>query len=288
MFDVDNSDLLATSLFFATTSHSPTWVKNQFTLNYHDGRSRISCSRVLHSQAKEIIYNVHKYFKDEKANRGFIIDPSKTVARTAKAINVSKRTMRRIYFTVDKVFAKQNIPVEPAFPSPTKDRAQTVTNFDDFDKCVLRRTVLGFYERKEILTLHKIKEELKESISFSGCIESLHKVIFQSGFQFKKVDDRKFLMERSDVVAARTQSLQEMRQLKQSSPTFVYLDETWCNQNHTVGKCWTDTSSQQATGIKPPIGKGVRLIILHAGTKDGFIKSAELVFQAKNDGVYHN
>ena len=214
-------------------------------------------SRVLHSQAKEIIYNVRKDFQDEKANRGPIIDPSKTVARTAKTTDVSERTVRRIYSTADKVFAKQNGQEEPAFPSPTKDCTQTVTNFDDFDKCVLRRTVLGFYERKEIPTLHKIKEELKENISFKGCNDSLRKVLFQIGFRFKKVDGRKFLMERSDVVAARTRFLQEMRQLKQSSPTVVYLDETWCNQNHTIGKCWTDSSSQQATGIKPPTGKGV-------------------------------
>lgn len=68
----------------------------------------------------------------------------------------------------------------------------------------------------------------------------------------------------------------------------MYLDETWVNQNHTVGKCWTDTASKQATGVKSPTGKESHLIILHAGTRNGFVDNTELMFQAKNDGDYHN
>ncbi|XP_063860616.1 uncharacterized protein LOC135100927 [Scylla paramamosain] len=76
--------------------------------------------------------------------------------------------------------------------------------------------------------------------------------------------------------------------LKQSSQAnIVYLDETWVNQSYTVGKGWTDTTSEAATGVQPLTGKGGCLIILHAGTRDGFINNAELIFQAKNDGDYH-
>ena len=159
---------------------------------------------------------------------------------------------------------------------------------DDFDLCVVRRTVLGFYERKEIPTLCKIKEELVEKIGFSGCISSLHKILLDIGFKFARVNGRKFLLEKNDIVAARTRFLRAMQQHKQSAHSIVYLDETWVNQNYTVGKCWIDTSTPEATGVKPPTGKGGRLIILHAGTKDGFINNAELIFQAKNYGDYHN
>ena len=95
-------------------------------------------------------------------------------------------------------------------------------------------------------------------------------------------------MERNDVQAARAHFLQEMRHLRKTCNNFVYLDETWVNQNYTVPKCGIDSTAGRATVIKVPTGKGSRLIILHAGTKDGFIKNAELVFQAKNDGDYHN
>ena len=46
--------------------------------------------------------------------------------------------------------------------------------------------------------------------------------------------------------------------------------------------------TEKATGVKPPTGKGTRLIILHAGSMEGFVPNAGLVFQAKNDGDYHH
>lgn len=79
-----------------------------------------------------------------------------------------------------------------------------------------------------------------------------------------------------------------MWQIKQSSHSFVYLDEIQVNQNYTVRKCWTDTASQPATRVKPPTGKGSHLIILHVGTWNGFVSNAELIFQVKNDEDYHN
>lgn len=87
---------------------------------------------------------------------------------------------------------------------------------------------------------------------------------------------------------SRAHFLQEMQRLKKKCDNFVYLDETWVNQNYTKPKCWVDTSASKATGIKVPTGKGSRLIILHAGTKHGFVPNAELIFQSKNDGDYHN
>lgn len=79
-----------------------------------------------------------------------------------------------------------------------------------------------------------------------------------------------------------------MKHLRHACSCIVYLDETCVNQNYTVFKCWNDTQAKQATGVKALTGKGSRLIILHAGTKHGFIPNAELIFQAKNDGDYHN
>lgn len=48
----------------------------------------------------------------------------------------------------------------PSFSSPTKKLSATVTNLDAFDKR-MARTVLGFYKRHKILTLHEIKQEVK-------------------------------------------------------------------------------------------------------------------------------
>ena len=52
-------------------------------------------------------------------------------------------------------------------------------------------------------------------------------------------------------------------------------------KNYTVSESWQDTTSSGGSGVKPETGKGSRLIILHAGTYDGFVENAELIFQAK-------
>lgn len=213
--------------------------------------------------------------------------PSQARKRTAQAAGISESTVKRICSHPNKIRETDPNPPTPKFTSPKKNRRPTVTNLDDFDKCVVRRTILQFYERKELPTLKKIKDALHEKIGFTGCLESLRKVVREIGFRYKTVDGRKFLMERSDVQVARAQFLQEMKRVKKCYDSFVYLDETWVNQNYTVDKCWVDTAASKATGVKVPTGKGSRLIILHAGTKHGFVKDAELVFQAKNDGDYH-
>ena len=98
----------------------------------------------LHSQAKAVIYNVNRYFLEEKGNGAPILPPSKAVARTAMATKISEATVRRICSGFNQSLDKEAAPQKPAFSSPKKkNRAEPVTGFDDFDKCVLRRTVLG-------------------------------------------------------------------------------------------------------------------------------------------------
>ena len=95
-------------------------------------------------------------------------------------------------------------------------------------------------------------------------------------------------MERSNVVATRVSFLRKRHDLKQSHHNVVYLDETWLNQNYTVGKCWIDTTSPPATGAQPPKGKRRCLIILHAGSREGFVNNAKLVFRAKKHKTHNS
>jgi transposase len=66
----------------------------------------------------------------------------------------------------------------------------------------------------------------------------------------------------------------------------VYLDETWANQNHFTDYMWLPNDGSDATNISS--GKGKRLIVLHAGTRnEGLINGCDLVFLAKSmDGYY--
>lgn len=239
----------------------------------------------LRSQAKDIVFNVHEYFQKEKDYGGPTENVSKVNYRTALATKVSERTVKRIC-SEGKVNQEND---GATFTSPKKrQRATPVMDFfDNFNEGVLHRTVLSFYARHEIPTVETIYREMQNTLSYPGSKTTLRRVLKKIGFTYARVDGRKCLMERDDVTHARIVFLNEMRKIKNEDKNIVYLDETWINQNYTVSKCWTDGASQKPTGLQVPTGKGSRLIIVHAGTKHGFVPGAAHVFQAKNDGDYH-
>ena len=231
-------------------------------------------------------FHVSEYFLKEKQYGGVFDDVSKAIDRAAAATRLSKSRMEAIRREAKS--KEENSP--PSFTSPKKrQRTKPVEDFfDNFNEDVLRRTILNFYDRKEIPTLEKVHAEIKSNISYLGGRETLRKVMKKIGFRYADVNGRKFLMERSDVTSARYMFLREMRAHIDSGKNIVYLDETWINQNHTVSKCWVDSTSEKAQGVRVPTGKGGRWIILHAGSKHGFVPAAALIFEAKNVGDYHD
>ncbi|CAF4888993.1 unnamed protein product [Pieris macdunnoughi] len=84
--------------------------------------------------------------------------------------------------------------------------------------------------------------------------------------------------------------------LKKQKRPIYYLDETWVNAGHTVGKVWDETTVKSrkhafieglSTGAKNPTSKGNRIIVLHIGSDRGFVSDSALVFECKGTGDYH-
>ena len=245
-----------------------------------------STKRFLSSSAREIVDNVHKYFAKEKKNSAPLVDVAKVCDRTSDATAVPIRTIQRI---IKEGNDSETEFGHRMFQDKKRSRPRPVTGLDDFTKSALRRIVMGFYARKELPNIATVLQEARTDIEFKGSHESLRKILHEIGFHYGKVNGRKFLLERSDVSAARTKFLRVMRKIQENeNQPIIYLDETWLNQNYTVTKCWTTKDRKIATGVNPPTGKGARLIIVHAGSKDGFVPNAELIFKATNDGDYHN
>ena len=82
-------------------------------------------------------------------------------------------------------------------------------------------------------------------------------------------------MERSDVVAQRINFLRQIKKYRDEGRHIVYTDETYVNTGHTVSKSW----QSDEIGLNVPFNKGERMIIVHAGSKDGFIPGAKVVFK---------
>ncbi|KAH6939767.1 hypothetical protein HPB50_021571 [Hyalomma asiaticum] len=124
---------------------------------------------------------------------------------------------------------------------------------------------------------------------------TMQRMLNDLGFLFRKRKRNSALLERDDIVAWRRKCT--IREMRRQQRTIYYLDETWVNAGHTKETVWTDTkvmSRQDAfrqglsTGLRAPSGKGGRLIVLHAGSAEGFLDGAALVFRAKKGaGDYH-
>ena len=74
------------------------------------------------------------------------------------------------------------------------------------------------------------------------------------------------------MVAARHRYLREKRGNRKGDDVIrpeVYLDESYVNKNHSNDFIWY--WEEDGPWVQKPIGKGERLIIMHAMTKNGWI-----------------
>lgn len=214
----------------------------------------------------------------------------------AQACGISEKTVNRICKEASSSTTKNDSEVSeagPSFSTPGKERKRNckVTSFDDFEKDVLRRLVFSFYDRGEFPSVKKIRSGLQEKIDYRGSETSTRGLLKQVGFSYKKSrDGRRFLLEKSDIVAARIKFLRTMNQLRSSNDSrpIYYLDETWVNENHSRKYIWQDTT--ESGGLKVPPGKGNRLIVCHVGSAtQGFVKECKWVFRSKTTSSdYHD
>ncbi|CAK1594607.1 unnamed protein product [Parnassius mnemosyne] len=169
--------------------------------------------------------------------------------------------------------------------SKKKRRQKPVTGVDVFDADAIRNHIYGYYTRNEFPTRRLLLVSLKEAGLFKGGKTALSKLLHEIGFEYKKTNKRKILMERFDLIIKRSEFLREARKIE-SWDNVVFVDETWLNANHTVSRSWTDET--KASTSKVPIGKGSRLIICHAGSAgSGFFENGVLAFASKSTSDYH-
>jgi hypothetical protein len=67
----------------------------------------------------------------------------------------------------------------------------------------------------------------------------------------------------------------------------VFLHENWVYVNGSESKIWSDGTSQSVKKGRPTTS--IRYIILHAGTRNGFVSGASLIFvSGTKSGDYHD
>lgn len=257
----------------------------------HAERKRAKLGRgvVLHSQGREMVCAVREYFEKEREHGGPLLNVNKVVDRTADCLKISKTTVVNIRKEKERNECEQEEAgpsSAPVLRTPGKIRPheKRVTKMDAFTEDAVRRHVYSYYLRKEHPTLQKLVVSLREAQLFNGSPSSLRNCLNDLGFKYEKFNNRLVLMERTDIVAWRCRYLREIRKIDLNK--VIWLDETWVNAGHTLTKGWTDRTIEGTT--KAPLGKGERLIVLHAGSASGFIPNCCLIFRSKKTGDFHD
>lgn len=143
---------------------------------------------------------------------------------------------------------------------------------------------------KKHITLKVLLEEIRKKEIFHLSLSSLNKLLKSIGFKYKRINNRKILCEKDSVVKLRTAFLRKFIQIQKEATfnNFVYLDETWIFQrgNHNM-KSWEDDSVKSIRDRGSSEGK--RYIVIHAGTKNGFVDGLGKVFVSKSKSQnYHD
>lgn len=245
---------------------------------------------VLTTECRQFVIRLRDYFERESQNNGPLLPVSHVRQRVSDALGISLCTVTQI--TKEIYGASSSAPdqdceiVEKKTSTPNKKRMRIapIVGIDDFQAASIRNHIYGYYSRNEYPTMKKMVDSLKEADLFHGGRTSLTKIMKIMGFRYKKCNKRKILMERRDIALKRCDFLREAKKID-NWDNVVFLDETWLNANHAVGRTWTDDTKESSS--KVPEGKGERLIICHAGTAKGFVPNCLLAFKSKKTNEYH-
>jgi hypothetical protein len=138
----------------------------------------------------------------------------------------------------------------PCKSNRPKERAKIL---DDFDHCVINRTIHGLYSWKIAPTVSIIHKEIKDSIKISK--SKLTLTLIDLGYTYKNmVDKRRVLYDQVSIINDRCNYLRKIKSFREAGYDIVYLDETWLNQNHCTDYMWFSNDGSDAP--KKNFGQG--------------------------------
>jgi transposase len=229
---------------------------------------------------KEVIVALKHYF--DRTMDDSIEQASPSVEKVVNAMGVSIATVKRIMADHNRGvdFMSQEEIHRGRPPRVLSDSIQTITR-----EYVREANKEGRYITLETLCQH-IKV-IKTEPEFS--VRTLGRALDRWGFTFGKGVRSQRLKEKDHVIAARRRYLRRKRANRKNESVIrpeVYLDESYINKNHSNDLVWY--FDDDGPLIQKPTGKGERLIIINAITKDGWVPGAKLIFKStKRTGDYH-
>lgn len=236
--------------------------------------------RPLTPEVRDAIVTLKGYFdrtRDDPEEQALL-----GVERVANALEIGIATVKRVMADHNRggSFVDQEETRRGRPPRALSDSLQTVTR-----EHVRRANREGTQLTLEMLCQHL--EAAQPGQEFS--VRTLGRALDRWGFTFGKGTRSQRLKEKDHVVAARQRYLRRKRANRRGDTTIrpeVYLDESYVNKNHSNDFVWY--FDEDGPWIQKPTGKGERLIIINAITKEGWVPGAKLTFRStRKTGDYH-
>ncbi len=233
-------------------------------------------------EMRKMAVNVKHYFDDLKSTPDTLRKPATQL--TASALSISESTVKVIMAAFNKNgkdglgWSKSQQRGRPAY-------AVESSVVPDVRQFIRRANRNGEQVNIEI-TRRYMRDELHCDVAHT----TLWRALQRWGFEFGTGIRSALLKESERIVILRRQYLrQKLANRDEKGQTIrpeVYLDESYINKNYSNDKTWY--FEQDGIILGKPTGKGDRLIILNAITKDGWVPNTKLVFKAaKKTGDYH-
>lgn len=229
---------------------------------------------------KKTIVCVKKYFDRTKSD---IEEQNRnSIEKTAHALEVGIATVKRVMADYNRNPELLNIN--------SKKRGHPPRIIADLLQSLTREYIRQANQDGRYITLEMLSNYLKEhgnEPNFST--RTLGRTLERWGFTFGKGTRSQHLKEKDHVIVARRRYLREKRSNRKGKTCIrpeVYLDESYVNKNHSNDFIWY--LDEDGPWVQKPTGKGERVIILNAITKDGWVPGAKLVFKSsRKTGDYH-
>lgn len=234
----------------------------------------------LTPEYKKAIVCVKKYFDRTKSD--LEEQNSSSAEKTANALDIGMATVKRVmadYNRNPELLNKES--ASRGHPSRIiPDALQTITR-----EYIRQANRDGRYITLEMLSDYLNQHGNGENFS----IRTLGRTLDRWGFTFGKGTRTQHLKEKDYVIVARRRYLREKRANRKGVAVIrpeVYLDESYANKNYSNDFIWH--SDEDGSWVQKPTGKGDRVIIMNAITKDGWVPNAKLIFKSsRKTGDYH-
>jgi transposase len=235
----------------------------------------------LSVEMKGVIVALKSYFDRNKAD----LTRFASAQLTADALGLSRATIDRVM---------RDYRRDPkSIDSPPSIRGKPSYAVDASNQEVIRAYVRLANLEGSYITLETMRDYLLERSSeeqFS--IRTLSRALDRWGFEFGRGVRTQHLKEKDHIIVARQRYLRAMRSNRSPIKSGeiirpeVYLDESYINKNHSYDFTWY--VEEDGPWVQKPTGKGERLIIMNAITKDGWVPGAQNVFKStRKTGDYH-